>query len=82
MIEGLQSHAVQPQRVAGACVDFDQTSVLFAGLAKSVSFGGDAGNVVYDNITLNILPVPEPESYALMFAGLAGIGLMVNRKRG
>jgi hypothetical protein len=67
-----------------ACTDspfcrFDLTSVQFAGIAKSVSFGGDANFVAYDNIS--ITAVPEPTSYAMLAAGLCLMGLMVNKRR-
>lgn len=51
--------------------NFNALSIQFAGIGRSVSFGGDAPNVLYDNIT--IAPVPEPETYLLMFAGLAAV---------
>nr|WP_316639561.1 FxDxF family PEP-CTERM protein [uncultured Roseateles sp.] len=43
---------------------------LAAGSAISASYAG----------TVNITPVPEPESYALMLAGLAALGFMVKRR--
>jgi len=43
---------------------------LAPGSAISASYAG----------TVNITPVPEPESYALMLAGLAALGFMVKRR--
>lgn len=57
---------------------FDLTSVKFAGIARSVSFAGNAGSVAYDNI--GISAVPEPESYALLLAGLAVVGTLSLRR--
>jgi len=57
---------------------FDLTSVKFAGLAKSVSFGGDAPNVAFDNIT--ITAVPEPSSTLLLAAGLVAV-VVAKRRR-
>lgn len=58
---------------------FDLTSVQFAGVAQSVSFGGGTPNVLFDDVT--ITAVPEPGTYALFVAGLAAIGLLVRRRR-
>lgn len=41
------------------------------------------GSWTFDGSTLNysLAPVPEPETYALMLAGIAALGLMVKRRR-
>lgn len=62
-----------------AFCNFDELSVAFAGIGRSVSLGGGAPNVLYDNIA--IAPVPEPETYALMLAGLAVIAGVRRRSR-
>ncbi len=60
---------------------FDLTSVKFAGVAHSVNFGGNALNVAYDNINLNISAVPELETYVLLAAGLLAVAFVKRRER-
>jgi hypothetical protein len=59
---------------------FDLTSVKFAGVAKSVSFGGNAPFVAYDNVTITPVPVPEPATYLMLAAGLLGVALTKSRR--
>lgn len=58
---------------------FSPSSVQFAGIAKSVAFGGEAGFVAFDNIA--ITAVPEPTTYAMLLAGLCAMGFMASRRR-
>lgn len=58
---------------------WELATLAFAGAGKSISFGGNAGNVGFDNIS--ITAVPEPESYALVALGMVGVMLASRRKR-
>lgn len=69
----------------GTYCHWDAIGVNFAGIAKSIDFGGTSNFVAYDNVTFgSAVPVPgipEPSTYALMALGLAGIGAVVRRRR-
>ena len=51
------------------------------GIVNGTLFTG--GGFLIDDISLvgNVAAVPEPESYAMLMAGLAGIGFMIRRRR-
>lgn len=48
--------------------------------AENNDFGGDHGLAI-DNFSLSVTAVPEPESYALLLAGLAALGLLARRRQ-
>jgi MYXO-CTERM domain-containing protein len=56
----------------------------FAGVAKSIDFGGTVDQIGYDNITFGssdptVKPVSEPAGFGLL--ALAGIGAVASRRR-
>ncbi len=46
-----------------------------------VQEGRTASADLYGSVVAASLPVPEPETYAMMLAGLAGLGFMARRKK-
>ena len=71
-----------PGYSAGFC-PFSPFGVNFAGTAHSVGFAGVANQIAFDDVTFgsNVPGVPEPETYALMLAGLATVaGIARGRK--
>ena len=47
-----------------------------------IDAGNPAGKVLIDDLYLGVVtPVPEPESYAMMLAGLGGLGFLIRRRR-
>lgn len=71
---------------------FDSTSItasvtpLTAGLyyylvSAAVGSGAVAGSYTLTSLVSPVAPVPEPETYALMLAGLGAVGFMLRRRR-
>ena len=61
-----------------AFCNFDLTSVKFAGVGRSISFGGNDSGVLYDDIT--ITAVPEPSTYLMFALGLVAVGVVKRRR--
>lgn len=62
----------------------DDLPQLFAVNWKGVDeirFSGYSSHIVVDNLQLKITPVPEPETYAMLMAGLGVMGFVARRRR-
>jgi hypothetical protein len=66
----------------GTFCNWSAVGVAFAGVAKSVDFGGTANQTGYDNITFGQdTPQPTPEPTSLMLLGAGILGLAIARRR-
>ena len=69
----------------GAYCHWDAIGVSFAGIAKSIDFGGTANFVAFDNVTFGsatpVPGIPEPSTYAMLALGLAGVGFVARRRK-
>ena len=60
----------------------DKITFTFVKAGIDQNLGGSGHYFAIDNLTLNpVAAVPEPSTYAMMFAGLSAIGLMVRRRK-
>ena len=58
---------------------FSLASQSFSGVGYSISFGGNDGQIAYDDVTVNAVPLPAA---ALLFPmGAAALGISARRKR-
>ena len=72
-----------PSFGAGYC-PFVNAGLSFGGTAESIVFGGVTNRIVLDDITFGSAVAggtPEPATWALMLAGVAGAGAMLRRRR-
>lgn len=66
---------------------FSPTGVTFAGIGRSIAFGGVADQIVFDDITFGsatpgpVNPVPEPATWAMMIGGFALAGGAMRRRK-
>lgn len=59
--------------------NWQNITLTFKGTAQSMVFSSNSGNIAFDNI--RITAVPEPETYAMLLAGLCAVGFMARRRR-
>ena len=60
----------------------DKVVFGFKDLGVHANLQGSGNQFAVDNLVLNpVAAVPEPSTYAMMFAGLGAIGLMVRRRK-
>lgn len=69
----------------GTFCNWTAVGVLFAGIAKSIDFGGTANQTGFDNITFGTdrpgNGAPEPGTLALMALGFAALGVGARRRK-
>ena len=80
----LGSFSLSKNAQLGGCTDsafcnWQRISLTFSGTAYSLSFGGNAGNVAFDNVS--ITAVPEPTTAVLMALGGAALLLGARRRQ-
>ena len=61
--------------------NFGLVNLPFNGTAHSVVFGGTANRIVFDDITLGQLMLPEPGTWTTMIVGFGLIGAALRRRR-
>lgn len=74
------------QSYSGSITPFDHFPVGSYNLGAgnhTLSFVNANGNYYLDNVSVSVTaaPVPEPETYAMMLAGLGALGFMARRRR-
>jgi hypothetical protein len=75
----LSENQIDANCSSSALCHWQNISLTFAGTAQSMVFSSNDGNIAFDNIS--ITAVPEPQTYAMLLAGLAALGFMARRRR-
>ncbi len=76
---GLGENQLDSNCSSSAFCNWQNITLTFKGTAQSMVFSSNGGNIAFDNI--RITAVPEPETYAMLLAGLAAVGFMARRRR-
>ncbi|RZS58188.1 PEP-CTERM sorting domain-containing protein [Sphaerotilus mobilis] len=67
---------------SGVATTFSGSFTTGVGGNLIVAFRGvDGSNTQLDNFTIAAAPVPEPETYAMLLAGLGAVGFMSRRRK-
>ena len=78
IVLGLTTSNCGPEYSAGFC-PFVSAFIAFAGIAQSVSFGGVANQIVFDDVTFgSITPgeIPVPAALPLLLTAIGGLGVV------
>jgi len=70
--------------IGGQYCPFENFSLAFAGIGKSVQFGGTLNQQVFDDLTFGSTTpggVPEPASWAMLIAGFGLVGATQRRRK-
>jgi len=88
---GLQFLANNPGASAGGLLGTNNHDAFFSNTLTDLAagsytltfsqLGGALNALKIDDVSISVTAVPEPETYALMFAGLALVGFIANRRR-
>lgn len=87
---GVRLYETSPNAWSAVAVELDPTNqvISFAptpiSIANIFTIGMLSGSLLppyIDNLTLDVSPVPEPSTFVLGIAGLAGLGLVTLRKK-
>ena len=79
-----QANTGCPTGATGFYCNWTNIGVSFAGIAKSIDFGGGANFVAYDDVTFGSATaggVPEPATWAMMLLGFGVIGGAMRHRR-
>ena len=64
---------------SSAFCNWQKITLTFQGTARSMVFSSIGGSIAFDNI--NVTAVPKPETYGMLWAGLAVVGFIACRRR-